>query len=118
MIENYQLNQISSVSTVTLVLATLMLVLYKCYYFHGILSCLSAEIIQKYRSSSFVHFLISILAGNNVNSLSHFKSFVSFLYTTYALFFTVGQVHESVRKICLNFQLSSMFQIMYGESWE
>ena len=65
MIGDHQLSQISTVATLTLVFATPILFLYKCDYFHGVLSCLSAEIIRNYRSSSFIHFLMSILGGMN-----------------------------------------------------
>lgn len=65
MIGASQLTQITLVTTVTLTLATLILVLHKFDKFHGLLSCLSAEIIRNYRSSSFIHFLMSILAGIN-----------------------------------------------------
>ena len=65
MIGAYQLTQISLVTTVTVTLATLIFVLHKFDIFHGLLSCLSAEIIRNYRSSSFIHFLMSILGGMN-----------------------------------------------------
>ena len=65
MIGACQLTQISLVTTVTVTLATLILVLHKFDKFHGLRSCLSAEIIRNYRSSSFIHFLMSILGGMN-----------------------------------------------------